>query len=174
MSYCMYTHPFYDVYHLYAYPELLWSNESKYNSKGFLHLCICIVTELISPIPYCISYSDVPQGYYCLSLLSAASAVMGHDLWLVITRCCVHTHTHTHTQQLTDLLTYLPPSLLSPLGRFVVHSGIGFCWLPYLHRHPTPLLCLLRDNITWTHLMRQRSGLFTHPLFLASSGILLK
>ena len=95
MCYCMYTYPFYQVCHLYVYPELLWSNASQYNSKGFLYLCIFIVTELISPIPYCISYSDFPQGY-CLSLLSAASAVVGHDLWLVITSYCVHTHTHTH------------------------------------------------------------------------------
>ena len=61
-----------------------------------------------------------------------------------------NTHTHTHIHQLTYLLTYLLPSLLSPLCRFVVYSGIGFCWPPYLHRHPTLLLCLLRDNITRT------------------------
>jgi hypothetical protein len=109
---------------------------------------------------------------FCLSLLSAASAVMGHDLWLVITSCCVHTHTHTY--QLAYLLTYLLPSLLSPLCRFIVYSGTGFCWLPYLHRHPTLLLCLLRNNITWTQLMRLRSGPVTHPLLLSSSGILLK
>jgi len=160
----MYTHPLYQVCRLYVYPELLWSNASKYNSKGFLYLCICIVTELISPILYCISYSDVPQGYH-LWLLPAASAVMGHDLWLVITRCCVHAH------QLTYLLTYLLPSLLSPVGRFVVYSGIAFCWLPYLHRHPTLLFCLLRDNIIWTQLMRLWSGLFIHLLLLSSLDI---
>jgi hypothetical protein len=165
--YVQYTYPFYQVCHLYVYPELLWSIASQYSSKGFLYLGLCILTELMSPIPCCISYSDVSQGY-CSSLLSAASAVMGYDLWLVMIRCCVHTHL------LTYLLIYLLPSLLSPIGRFVVNSGIGFCWLPFLHGHPRPLRCLLRDNITMTKLMRLRSGPVTNPLLLSSSGILLK
>jgi hypothetical protein len=106
MYYCMYTHPFYQVCHLCVYPELVWSNASKYISNGYLYLCFCIATELISPIPYCISCSDFPEGF-CLSLLSAASAVMGHDLWLVITSCCVHTHTHTNSHIYLHIFCHL-------------------------------------------------------------------
>lgn len=128
----------------------------------------CIVAELISPIPYCIHIRTFPKASACRCYSAAISGPRDYrprlltcDNSLLCPRARTRSHTHTSSRIYLNIFCHL-----------YCRDWFLLATLP----QPAPYTpaCLPRDNITWTQVMRLRSGPVTHPLLLSSSGMLLK